>query len=127
MEFRHLGKGRYFPPVAPNGRIYATPIGQENQVEIFSLTSQGIVGAGITSSWSGILGFYYDDVYWEITLHNYPGRGLRFRRDVPCIIVAEGCEVLVTSIQGFAIPFCVMNRVAFEQQAMHHSAHLGSA
>lgn len=57
MEFRHLGNGRYFPPVAPNGRVYATPIEQKSQVEIFSPTSEGI-----QSSWSEILGFYYDDV-----------------------------------------------------------------
>lgn len=45
-----------------------------------------------------------------------PWSGLRFRQDVPCVIVAEGYEVLMSSIRGFAIPPCVMNRIAFEQQ-----------
>ncbi|RTS42048.1 hypothetical protein DY943_32015 [Pseudomonas aeruginosa] len=37
MEFRHLGNGQYFPPIAPNGRVYAVPLGQETQVQIFCL------------------------------------------------------------------------------------------
>ncbi|TKK30908.1 hypothetical protein PspCFBP13528_14230 [Pseudomonas sp. CFBP13528] len=28
MEFRHLGNGLYFPPIAPNGRVYAVPLGK---------------------------------------------------------------------------------------------------
>lgn len=49
MEFRHLGNGQTFPPIAPNGRVYAVPITQENQVEIFCLTSDGVVGCGVTA------------------------------------------------------------------------------
>ncbi len=66
MEFRRLGNGLYFPPIAPNGRVYAVPLGQETQVEIFCLTPLGIMGAGILSHWSEIVGFYYDDESWEI-------------------------------------------------------------
>lgn len=116
MEFRHLGNGQTFPPIAPNGRIYAVPVRQENEVEIFCLTSEGIVGSGITAKWAEITGFYYDDESWEIILRNYTGRGMCFRRGVPCAIVEEGSETLKTSIQGFAIPPCVMNRIAFEHQ-----------
>ena len=47
MEFRDLGNGRIFPPVAPNGRIYAVPVTQESQVEIFCLTPEGVIGSGI--------------------------------------------------------------------------------
>ncbi|MCS5515597.1 hypothetical protein NWF32_10750 [Pseudomonas qingdaonensis] len=65
MEFRHLGNGLYFPPIAPNGRVYAVPLGQETQVEIFCLTPVGIMGAGIKSRWSEIVGFYYDDESWR--------------------------------------------------------------
>ncbi|WP_263144810.1 hypothetical protein [Pseudomonas sp. RIT-PI-AD] len=66
MEFRHLRNGQYFPPIAPNGRIYAVPLGQETQVEIFCLTPVGIMGTGIQSHWSEIVGCYYDDESWEI-------------------------------------------------------------
>lgn len=116
MEFRHIGSGCYFPPIAPNGRIYATPIGQENGIEIFCLTPEGITGAGIQSNWSQIAGFYSDENSWEITLNNYPGRGMNFRRYNHFTLLAEGSETLTTSIQGFAIPPCVMNRIAFEHQ-----------
>lgn len=116
MEFRHLGNGQTFPPIAPNGRIYAIPVTQENQVEIFCLTPEGIVGSGVAAKWAEITGFYYDNESWEIILRNYSGRGMRFRRGVPCAIVEEGSETLKTSIQGFAIPPCVMNRIAFEHQ-----------
>ncbi|MFP6850065.1 MAG: hypothetical protein VCA57_15290 [Pseudomonas sp.] len=121
MEFRHLGNGLTFPPVAPNGRIYAVPVTQENQVEIFCLTPEGIVGGGVTANWAEITGFYYDDESWEIILRNYIGRGMRFRRGVPCGIVEDGCETLKTSIQGFAIPVCVMNRIAYEQKRLHQT------
>ncbi|MGE6663648.1 hypothetical protein ACQKEK_23400, partial [Pseudomonas sp. NPDC077408] len=79
MEFRHLGNGQYFPPIAPNGRIYAVPLGQETQVEIFCLAPVGIMGAGIQLRWSEIVGCYYDDESWEIIPRNYSGRGMRFR------------------------------------------------
>lgn len=115
MEFRHLGNGQYFPPIAPNGRIYAIPFEQENQVEIFCLTSEGIVGAGIQSRWSEIVGVYYDDESWEIIPRNYLGRGMRFRRGLPCVMVEAGHETLTTHIQGYPIPPCVMNRITFEQ------------
>lgn len=49
MGFRHLGNGQTFPPVAPNGRIYVVPVEQEHQIEIFCLTSKGIVGNGFTA------------------------------------------------------------------------------
>lgn len=116
MEFRRLGNGLYFPPIAPNGRVYAAPLGQETQVEIFCLTPVGIMGAGILSHWSEIVGFYYDDESWEIIPRNYSGRGMRFRRGLSCIMVIAGNEALTTHIQGYPIPICVMNRIAFEQQ-----------
>ncbi|MNJ46648.1 hypothetical protein D3C77_417830 [compost metagenome] len=74
MEFRHLGTGQTFPPIAPNGRIYAVPVTQENQAEIFCLTPEGIVGSGVTAMWAEITGVYYDDESWEIILRNYTGR-----------------------------------------------------
>ncbi|HGP1238848.1 TPA: hypothetical protein ACLF0R_005952 [Pseudomonas aeruginosa] len=119
MEFRHLGNGQTFPPIAPNGRIYAVPVTKENQVEIFCLTSGGIVGCGLTANWADITGAYYDDESWEIILRNYIGRGMRFRRGVPCGIVEDGHKTLKTNIQGFATPVCVMNRIAFEQKKLH--------
>jgi hypothetical protein len=76
MEFRHLGNGQTFPPIAPNGRIYAVPVTQENQVEIFCLTSDGIVGCSVTAFWADITGAYYDDESWEIILHNYISRAM---------------------------------------------------
>ncbi|MGX1127290.1 hypothetical protein [Pseudomonas sp. HLS-6 TE3448] len=115
MEFRHLGNGQTFPPIAPNGRIYAVPVTQENQVEIFCLTPEGIVGSGVSANWSEITGVYYDDESWEIILRNYTGRGMRFRRGHPCFMVAEGDETILTSIQGYSIPICTMNRIAFEK------------
>ncbi|MES2234905.1 hypothetical protein EKA85_24545 [Pseudomonas veronii] len=121
MEFRDLGNGRIFPPVAPNGRIYAVPVTQESQVEIFCLTPEGVIGSGIKANWAEITGFYYDHESWEIILRNYPGRGMRFRRGVPCVIVEEGCEALKTNIQGFAIPICVMNRIAYEQKKLQQT------
>ncbi|MGV8842706.1 MAG: hypothetical protein ACOH2I_05580 [Pseudomonas sp.] len=116
MQFRHLGDDLYFPPIAPNGRIYAVPHNQQNQVEIFCLTSVGISAPGIQSRWSEIIGFYYDDESWEIIPRNYSGRGLRFRRGLACVMVMAGYETLTTHIQGYPIPICVMNRIAFEQQ-----------
>ena len=121
MEFRDLGNGSIFPPVAPNGRIYAVPVTQESQVEIFCLTPEGVIGSGIKANWAEITGFYYDHESWEIILRNYPGRGMRFRRGVPCVIVEEGCEALKTNIQGFAIPICVMNRIAYEQKKLQQT------
>ncbi|MBC3384593.1 hypothetical protein [Pseudomonas sp. SWRI179] len=121
MEFRDLGNGRTFPPVAPNGRIYAVPVTQENQVEIFCLTPEGVIGSGVKANWAEITGFYYDDESWKIILRNYIGRGMRFRRGVPCGIVEDGCETFKTNIQGFAIPICVMNRIAFEQKKLHQT------
>ena len=41
---------------------------------------------------------------------------MRFRRGLSCIMVIEGNEALTTHIQGYPIPMCVMNRIAFEQQ-----------
>lgn len=116
MEFRHLGNGQTFPPVAPNGRIYAVPVKKEHQIEIFCLTSKGIVGNDFTAKWAEITGFHYDDESWEIILRNYIGKGMRFRRGVPCGIIEDGSETLKTNIQGFAIPVCVMNRIAYEQK-----------
>lgn len=118
MEFRHLDNGQTFPPVAPNGRVYAVPFTQESHAEIFCLTSDGIVGCGVTANWADITGVYYDDESWEITLRNYIGRGMHFRRGRPCGIVEDGCETLKTNIQGFAIPVCVMNRIAYEQKRL---------
>ncbi|MCT5365649.1 hypothetical protein [Pseudomonas aeruginosa] len=78
-----------------------------------------IVGCGLTANWADITGAYYDDESWEIILRNYIGRGMRFRRGVPCGIVEDGHKTLKTNIQGFAIPVCVMNRIAFEQKKLH--------
>lgn len=119
MEFRHLGNGQYFPPITPNGRIFAVPVEQEKQVEVFCLTTMGIVGAGMQSPWSAIVGCYYDDESWEIIPRNYLGRGMRFRRGLPCVMVVDGRETLTTHIQGYPIPLCVMNRISFEQQKTH--------
>ena len=116
MEFRHLSNGQYFPPIAPNGRVYAVPLEQETQIEIFCLTPVGIMGAGIQLHWSEIVGCYYDDESWEIIPRNYSGRGMRFRRGLSCIMVIAGNEALTTHIQGYPIPMCVMNRISFEQQ-----------
>ncbi|PBM99994.1 hypothetical protein [Pseudomonas aeruginosa] len=118
MEFRDLGNGRIFPPVAPNGRIYAVSVIQESQVEIFCLTPEGVIASGIKANWAEITGFYYDHESWEIILRNYIGRGMRFRRGVPCGMVEDGCETLKTNIQGFVIPVCVMNRLAYEQKRL---------
>lgn len=118
MEFRHLGNGFTFPPIAPNGRTYAVPVTQENQVEIFCLTSEGIVARGVKASWDAITGVYYDDECWEIIMPNYIGREMRFRRSAPCGIVEDGCETLKTNIQGFAISVCVMNRILYEQKKL---------
>ncbi|WP_336331434.1 hypothetical protein [Pseudomonas putida] len=73
MEFCHLGNGQTFPPIAPNVRIYAVPATQENHVEIFCLTPEGIVGSGVSANWAEITGVYYDDDSWEIILRNYTG------------------------------------------------------
>lgn len=121
MEFRHFGNGQTFPPIAPNGRIYAVPVTQKNQVEIFCLTPEGIIGRGVKATWAEIMGFYYSDESWEIILRNYIGRGMRYRRGVPCGIVEDGGETLKTNIQGFAIPVCVMNRIAYEQKRRHQT------
>ena len=121
MEFRHLANGETFPPIAPNGRIYAVPLSQENHVEIFCLKTEGIVGSGIAANWAEIMGFYYNHESWEIILRNYIGRGMRFRRGVPCGIVEDGCETLKTHIQGFPIPVCVMNRIAYEQKKLQQT------
>lgn len=121
MEFRDIGNGRTFPPAAPNGRIYAVPVTQENQVEIFCLTPEGVIGSGVKANWAEITGCYYDDESWEIILRNYIGRGMRFRRGVPCGIVEDGSETFKTNIQGFAIPICVMNRIAFEKKKLHQT------
>lgn len=51
MEFRHLGNGLYFPPTASNGRVYAVPLGQKTQVDIFCLIPVGTIDAGIQSHW----------------------------------------------------------------------------
>lgn len=115
MEFHYLGNGHYFPPNAPSGRIYAVPYEQENQVEIFCLAPEGIVGAGIQVRWSEIVSVHYDDQSWGIILRNYLGREMRFRRDLPCVMVVEGHETMTTHIQGYATPPCVMNRIVFEQ------------
>ncbi|ERY53189.1 hypothetical protein PALA9_04829 [Pseudomonas aeruginosa] len=74
------------------------------------------MGAGIQSHWSEIVGCYYDDETWEIIPRNYSGRGMRFRRGLSCIMVIAGNEALTTHIQGYPIPMCVINRIAFEQQ-----------
>ncbi|ABP78325.1 hypothetical protein I5G24_15455 [Pseudomonas aeruginosa] len=125
MEFRYLGNGQYFPPIAPNGRVYAVPFEREDQVEIFYLTSEGIVGVDVQARWSEIVGFYYDDDSWEIIPRNYFGRGMRFRRRVPCLMVIDGRETCTTHILGYPIPSCVMNRVAFEQRMPKPDANLG--
>ena len=41
---------------------------------------------------------------------------MRFRRGLHNIIVITGNEALTTHIQGYPIPICVMNRIAFKQQ-----------
>jgi len=51
------------------------------------------MGAGIQSHWSEIVGCYYDDETWEIIPRNYSGRGMRFRRDLSCIMVMAGNEL----------------------------------
>ncbi|AXQ49806.1 hypothetical protein DZC31_24245 [Stenotrophomonas rhizophila] len=121
MQFRHLANGQTFPPIAPNGRLYAVPVTQKYQVEIFCLTPAGIVGRDIATNWAEIRGFYYDHESWEIILRNYLGSGMRFLRRVPCVIVEDGCEALKTNIQGFAIPICVMNRIAYEQKKLRQT------
>lgn len=121
MEFRHLDNGQTFPPIAPNGRVYTVPVSQEHQVEIFCLTAVGIVGSGVVANWAEITGFYYNDESWEINLKNYIGRGMRFRRRVHCGILEDGCETLKTNIQGFPIPVCVMNRIAYEQKKLQQT------
>jgi len=116
MKFLFLGSGQYFPPILPNGHVFAVPVGRENQIEVFCLESEGITGTGIKCLWSEILGFYYNDDYWEIIVRNYLGRSMRFRRGMPCVIVLKGSDVLTTRIQGYPVPICLMNRIAFEQQ-----------
>ena len=119
MEFRHLGNGQYFPPIAPNGRVYAVPLGQETQVEIFCLTPVGIMGAGVQSHWSEIVGFYYDDESWEIIPRNYSGRGMRFRRGLSCIMVIAGNEALHDPHPGLPHPH-VRNEPYCVRKAARH-------
>ena len=76
-----------------------------------ALTGEFRIGHETTCS-----GCYYDDESWEIIPRNYSGRGMRFRRGLSCIMVIAGNEALTTHIQGYPIPICVMNRIAFEQQ-----------
>ena len=99
LKFRHLGNNRYFPPIAPNGRIYAVLTEQENQVENLCLTSEGIISADIKTLWSEILGIYYNDDYWEIIFRNCSGKSLRFRRGMPCVMFVNEGNIFTACIQ----------------------------
>lgn len=104
MESRHLDNGQYFPPIAPNGRVYAVPVGHETRIEIFCLPPIGIVGASIQSHRSEIIGCYYDES-WKIIPRNYSGRGMRFRRDLHNIIVITGNEALPPTSRATPLPY----------------------
>ncbi|SFU17902.1 MULTISPECIES: hypothetical protein [Pseudomonas] len=115
MEFRALGSGRYFPPIAPNGKVMATHIKTDNQQEVFRLTSEGIFALGVTARWQEIRGCYTDNDFWEIILPEYLGRPLRFKSSRPCLLIPDAQQIITSSLQGYVIPMCIMNRIAFEQ------------
>ncbi len=78
LEFRETRPGEYFPPIIPNGRFFARPVGGDLLMEILVVTDAGLSCNGVSYAWSDIQGIsIYEDVACLVS-EKYVSGGLRF-------------------------------------------------
>lgn len=119
MRFREIGAGEYFPPIIPNGAFVASTKVGEPRREIFEVRAEGIFAGGIFLLWGDITGIVLDENRCRLATDKYRSGGIEF--------VLGGCEHRtehgpLTRMSGYPVEYCLMNRVAFEQQSLHREA-----
>lgn len=116
MEFREVAPGVYFPPILANGRFFAQPVGGRDQQEILTVTDAGLECGGVSFLWPEIDGFSIRGETACLLSRKYASGGLRFKVGT-CFFV--GSDLLRDKHQGgYPVEYCLMNRVAFEQQRL---------
>ena len=113
MQFRKLSESRYFPPVSPNGVVLGRQFQSGAVEELFEITDAGIICMGISYPWSSINGMYVDDDVWKLQSDRYASGGLEYSIH-GVLLIPHGETKAVRDIQGYGIPYAVINRVAFE-------------
>lgn len=116
MEFREVFPGEYFPPILRNGRFFAQPVGGTETQEILAVTDAGLECGGVSFLWSEIGGLSIQGDTACLLSGKYPSGGLKFKVGT-CYFV--GSNLLRDRYQkGYAVEYCLMNRITFEQRRL---------
>jgi len=114
LEFREVAPGEYFPPILPNGKFYALAAGGREPQEILTVTEVGLECGGVSFLWADITGFSIQDERACLLSRKYPSGGVKFTVGT-CYFV--GRDLQREKYQnGYPVEYCLMNRIAFEQQ-----------
>lgn len=115
MEFRKIGEGRFFPPVLPNGDFIGVAHGSKLRQVLFSVRDEGIYGEGVFLLWHEISGVSITDALgFQIRSEKYASGGIGFFAGASALLDLTG--EIVTRIDGYAVDYCLMNRISYESK-----------
>lgn len=100
MEFRETRPGEYFPPILPNGRFFARPVGGERLMEILVVTDAGLSCNGVSYAWSDLQGVSICGDVACLVSEKYVSGGLRFYLGECRSLVSRGtCRRITAAIR----------------------------
>jgi len=120
VEFREVAPGEYFPPILQNGRFFAQASGGREPQEILTVTEVGLECGGVSFLWADISGFSIQGERACLLSRKYPSGGVKFTVGT-CYFVGRDLQ-REKYRNGYPVEYCLMNRIAFEQQRLHVSA-----
>lgn len=120
MEFRKLSNGGYFPPILPNGDFMAVPSGGTRKQLLFTLQEEGLFAAGVFFLWEDLSGVMLEGSTCRIVSEKYLSGGVSFQLGHSEHRLDDG--EIITSMQGYEVDYCLMNRITFEHQRLSNES-----
>jgi len=108
--------GPDFPPIIPNGRFFARPVGGDRLMEILVVTDAGLSCNGVSYAWADLRGISIDGDIACLVSEKYVSGGLRFYLG-ECRFIGESGN-MQKDYSGYPVEYCLMNRATFERQAL---------
>lgn len=68
----------YFPPIIPNGRFFARPVGDDRLMEILVVTDAELCCNGVSYAWADLQGISISGDVACLVSEKYVSGGLRF-------------------------------------------------
>ncbi len=116
LEFRETRPGEYFPPIIPNGRFFARPVGGDRLMEILAVTDAGLSCNGVSYAWADLQGISIGGDVACLVSEKYVSGGFRFYLG-ECRFIGESGN-MQKDYSGYPVEYCLMNRATFERQAL---------